>query len=64
MKNLLINLIVALFLVACNTSQENKLNFDALSTIDKVINNEISNNNIPGAVVLVGNDKELSLIHI
>ena len=59
MKNLLINLIVALFLAACNTSQENKLNNEALSGIDEVINNEINNNNIPGAVVLVGNHKEI-----
>ena len=59
MKNLLTNLIVTLFLVACNTSQENKLNIEALSSIDEVINNEINNNNIPGAVVLVGNDKEI-----
>ena len=51
MKKYIQILLVSLVIFSCN---ENSINYDQ---IDSMINNEIETNNIPGAVVLIGDEK-------
>ena len=51
--------IIILFFFGCTDSEKSFLDLDRLSLIDKVINKEIENQNLPGAVVLVGNKKDI-----
>ncbi len=51
MKKHILILLVSLVIFSCN---ENSINYDQ---IDSMINNEIEANNIPGAVVLIGDEK-------
>ena len=51
--------IIILFFFGCADSEKSFLDLDRLSLIDEVINKEIENQNLPGAVVLVGNQKDI-----
>ena len=51
--------IIILFFFGCADSEKAFLDLDRLSLIDEVINKEIENQNLPGAVVLVGNQKDI-----
>lgn len=55
------NIIVIFALIFCNfsNSQTNKIEKKNLLLIDSMINNEILENKIPGAVVLVGDNREI-----
>ena len=54
MKKYILILLVSLVIFSCN---ENSINYDK---IDSMINNEIEANNIPGAVVLIGDEKGIN----
>ena len=54
MKKYILTLLVSLVIFSCN---ENSINYDE---IDSMINNEIEANNIPGAVVLIGDEKGIN----
>ena len=54
MKKHILILLVSLMIFSCN---ENSINYNQ---IDSMINNEIEANNIPGAVVLIGDDKGIN----
>ena len=54
MKKYILTLLVTSFIFSCN---ENSINYDQ---IDSMINNEIEANNIPGAVVLIGDEKGIN----
>ena len=51
--------IIILFFFGCTDSEKSFLDLDRLSLIDEVINKEIENQNLPGAVVLVGNQNDI-----
>ncbi len=55
MKNIL-SIFLLLFLIGCYNSQNTTYNLDKLNRIDDLINDHIKNNDLPGAVVLVGNE--------
>ena len=57
----MLKLIVILALISFNfsNSQTNKIEKKNLLLIDSMINNEILENKIPGAVVLVGDNREI-----
>ena len=44
--------------MACNNTKSSYLDMDRLNLIDELITKDIKENKIPGAVVLVGNEKE------
>ena len=54
MKKYILALLVYSFIFSCN---ENSINYDQ---IDSMINNEIEANNIPGAVILIGDEKGIN----
>ena len=54
MKKHILILLLSLVIFSCN---ENSINYDQ---IDSMINNEIEANNIPGAVVLIGDEKGIN----
>ena len=54
MKKYILTLLVISFIFSCN---ENSINYNQ---IDSMINNEIEANNIPGAVVLIGDEKGIN----
>ena len=54
MKRYILTVLVTSFFFSCN---ENSINYNQ---IDSMINNEIEANNIPGAVVLIGDDKGIN----
>ena len=54
MKKHILILLVFLVIFSCN---ENSINYNQ---IDSMINNEIEANNIPGAVVLIGDDEGIN----
>jgi len=54
MKKHILILLVSLMIFSCN---ENSINYNQ---IDSMINNEIEANNIPGAVVLIGDEKGIN----
>ena len=56
-SNLYIFLI--LFLVGCTYNDNTRLSNNRLSNIDNLISSEIEKNNIPGAVVMVGDEKNI-----
>ncbi len=56
-SNLYIFLI--LFLVGCTYNYNTRLSDNRLSNIDNLISSEIEKNNIPGAVVIVGDEKNI-----
>ena len=56
MKKPLLNLVFFSLLFSCNDKLETYIDFEQ---IDIMINNEILQNNIPGAVVLIGDEKEI-----
>ena len=60
----MLKLIVILALISFNfsNSQTNKIEKKNLLLIDSMINNEILENKIPGAVVLVGDNREIFFI--
>lgn len=55
------NLYIFLFLIAigCTNTKSSYLNLDRLKKIDDIISEDIKENKIPGAVVLVGNKDEI-----
>ena len=55
------NLYIFLFLIAigCANPKSSYLNLDRLKKIDDLISEDIKENKIPGAVVLVGNEDEI-----
>ena len=55
------NLYIFLFLIAieCTNPKSSYLNLDRLKKIDDLISEDIKENKIPGAVVLVGNEDEI-----
>ena len=55
------NLYIFLFLnaIGCNNTKSSYLNLDRLKKIDDIISEDIKENKIPGAVVLVGNEDEI-----
>lgn len=59
MKKIIIYSFISILLSSCNNEEKTHLNLDKLSDLDEMIQNEIKANNIPGAVVLVGNEKEI-----
>ena len=59
MKKIIIYSFISILLSSCNNEEKIHLNLDKLSDLDEMIQNEIKANNIPGAVVLVGNEKEI-----
>ena len=59
-SNLYIFLI--LFLVGCTYNDNTRLSNNRLSNIDNLISSEIEKNNIPGAVVMVGDEKNIRFI--
>ena len=54
MKRYILTVLVTSFFFSCN---ENSINYNQ---IDSMINNEIEANNIPGAVVLIGDEKGIN----
>ncbi len=54
MKKHILILLVSLVVFSC---YENSINYDQ---IDSMINNEIEANNIPGAVILIGDEKGIN----
>ena len=54
MKKYILSILVTSFIFSCN---ENSINYNQ---IDSMINNEIEANNIPGAVVLIGDEKGIN----
>ena len=54
MKKYILILLVSSLFFGCN---ENSIDYDQ---IDSMINNEIEANNIPGAVVLIGDEKGIN----
>jgi len=54
MKKYILTLLVTSFIFSCN---ENSINYNQ---IDSMINNEIEANNIPGAVILIGDEKGIN----
>ena len=55
------NLYIFLFLIAigCTNTKSSYLNLDRLKKIDDIISEDIKENKIPGAVVLVGNEDNI-----
>ena len=55
------NLYIFLFLnaIGCTNTKSSYLNLDRLKKIDDIISEDIKENKIPGAVVLVGNEDEI-----
>lgn len=55
------NLYIFLFLIAigCTNTKSSYLNLDRLKKIDDIISEDIKENKIPGAVVLVGNEDKI-----
>ena len=47
------------FIVACSNEQNSNINLNKLNEIDNLINSFIDDNQIPGAVVLVGDNKNI-----
>ena len=54
MKKYILIFLVSLLFFGCN---ENSIDFDQ---IESMINNEIEANNIPGAVILIGDEKGIN----
>ena len=48
-----------MIIMACNNTKSSYLDMDRLNLIDELITKDIEENKIPGAVVLVGNEKEI-----
>ena len=63
MKKIIIYSFISILLSSCNNEEKIHLNLDKLSDLDEMIQNEIKANNIPGAVVLVGNEKETAYLN-
>ncbi len=56
MKKFIIKLLIIFLILSCNENRKKLINYDQ---IDNMINNEIESDNIPGAVVLIGDENEI-----
>ena len=59
MIRLILHIFLVLFIIGCQNSNKSFLDKERLSNIDVLINQAIENNEIPGAVVLVGNAENI-----
>ncbi|MBI87386.1 MAG: serine hydrolase, partial [Candidatus Marinimicrobia bacterium] len=51
--------LISIFIASCINNKKSNIDINRLSKIDNMINKEIENNNIPGAVLLVGDEKKV-----
>ena len=56
MKKLILNLLIFSFILSCNENYNLAVDYNE---IDNMINSEIQKNNIPGAVILIGDQNEI-----
>ena len=56
MKKFTLKLLIIFLILSCNENRKKLINYDQ---IDNMINNEIESDNIPGAVVLIGDEYEI-----
>ena len=56
MKKFTLKLLIIFLILSCNENRKKLINYDQ---IDNMINNEIESDNIPGAVVLIGDENEI-----
>ena len=56
MRKYVLTILLYSLIFSCHEKSESYIDFER---IDKMINNEIQLNNIPGAVVLIGDEKEI-----
>ena len=56
MKKFIIKILIIFLILSCNENRKKLINYDQ---IDNMINNEIESDNIPGAVVLIGDENEI-----
>ena len=50
---------LVLLVIGCTNSENSRIDLDRLKVVEELITDDINNNKIPGAVVLVGNEKEI-----
>ena len=59
MKRIYLYLIIGFLFISCENQQKSNINLDILNGIDNMIDKEIKDNKIPGAVVLVGDENQI-----
>ena len=52
-----IYIFLMLLIIGCTNSNNTKIDLNRLNSIEELITEDIEQNNLPGAVVLVGDDK-------
>ena len=52
-----IYIFLVLLIIGCTNSNNTKIDLNRLNSIEELITKDIEQNNLPGAVVLVGDDK-------
>ena len=50
---------LVLLVIGCTNSENSRIDLERLKVIEELLTDDINNNKIPGAVVLVGNEKEI-----
>ena len=48
---------LVLFVIGCTNSENSRIDLERLKVVEELLTDDINNNKIPGAVVLVGNEK-------
>jgi CubicO group peptidase (beta-lactamase class C family) len=48
-----------LLVIGCTNSENSRIDLERLKVVEELLTDDINNNKIPGAVVLVGNEKEI-----
>ena len=54
-----IYIFLVLLVIGCTNSENSKIDLERLKVVEELLTDDINNNKIPGAVVLVGNEKEI-----
>ena len=52
-----IYIFLVLLVIGCTNSENSKIDLERLKVVEELLTDDINNNKIPGAVVLVGNEK-------
>ena len=50
---------LVLLVIGCTNSENSRIDLERLKVVEELLTDDINNNKIPGAVVLVGNEKEI-----
>lgn len=52
-----LNIFLVLLVIGCTNSENSRIDLERLKVVEELLTDDINNNKIPGAVVLVGNEK-------